>query len=82
MEPERKKVSTEKGVHTPEFSTGMKYYINTYSSANTPAFISIYDATGKQIRVLEKNEALVKKMAEFEMSKKNCSCLKLLKELN
>jgi len=66
----KKKVSSEKGVHSPEFSSGMKYYINTYSSANTPPFIAIYDAQGKQIRVLETNEALVKKMAEFDMSKK------------
>lgn len=66
----KKKVSKEKGMHSPEFSTGMKYYINTYSSANTPNFIAIYDGQGKQIRVLETNEALVKKMSEFEMSKK------------
>lgn len=66
----KKKISTEKGVHYPDFSTGMKYYINTYSSANTPPFIAIYDAQGKQIRVLETNEALVKKMAEFDISKK------------
>lgn len=66
----KKKVSTEKGVHYPEFSTGMKYYINTYSTANTPNFIAIYDGQGKQVRVLETNEALVKKMSEFEMSKK------------
>lgn len=66
----KKKVSTEKGTHSPDFSNGMKYYINTYSSANTPPFIAIYDAQGKQIRVLEANEALVKKMSEFDMSKK------------
>jgi dipeptidyl-peptidase-4 len=66
----KKKISTEKGTHSPEFSTGMKYYINTYSAANTPPFIAIYDAAGKQIRVLENNEALVKKMAEFDMGKK------------
>lgn len=66
----KKKVSTEKGTHSPEFSTGMKYYINTYSSANSPALIAIYDAQGKQIRVLENNEGLVKKMAEFDIGKK------------
>ncbi len=66
----KKKISTEKGTHAPDFSTGMKYYINFFSTANTPYFIAIYDAQGKQIRVLENNEALVKKMTEFDLSKK------------
>ncbi len=80
----KKKISTEKGTHSPEFSSGMKYYINTYSSANTPNYISIYDAQGKQIRVLEKNEELIKKMAEFDMSKKDLFMFKTLEgvELN
>ncbi|MBL0328999.1 MAG: S9 family peptidase [Bacteroidetes bacterium] len=66
----KKKISTEKGTHAPDFSNGMKYYINFFSTANTPTFIAIYNAQGKQIRVLENNDALVKKMAEFDMSKK------------
>lgn len=66
----KKKVSTEKGTHVPEFSKGMKYYINTFSTANKPSFISIYNAKGKQIRILENNEKLVKKMAAFDISNK------------
>lgn len=66
----KKKISIEKGTHSPEFSTGMKFYINTFSSANTPNSIVICNAQGKQIRVLENNEALTKKMQEFNLSKK------------
>jgi len=66
----KKKVSTEKGTHVPEFSKGMKYYINTFSTANKPSFISIYNAKGKQIRILENNEKLVKKMEAFDISNK------------
>jgi len=66
----KKKVSTEKGTYVPEFSKGMKYYINTFSTANKPSFISIYNAKGKQIRILENNEKLVKKMAAFDISNK------------
>ena len=66
----KKKVSTEKGTHIPEFSKGMKYYINTFSTANNPSFISIYDSKGKQIRILENNDELIKKMAEFDISNK------------
>lgn len=66
----KKKISSEKGTHHPEFSSGMKFFINTFSSANTPNFIAIYNAQGKQIRVLENNETLTKKMGEFNLSKK------------
>lgn len=67
---EKKKISIEQGTHAPEFSKGMKNYINTFSSANSPSSIAIYNAKGKQIRVLENNEALTKKMQEFNLSKK------------
>lgn len=66
----KKKISTEKGTHDPEFSSGMKFYINTFSSANIPNSIAIYDAKGKEIRKLENNEALTRKMQEFNLSKK------------
>ncbi len=67
---EKKKISTEIGCHSPEFSVGMKFYIDTYNSANTPNSIAIYNAQGKQIRLLENNESLINKMKEFNLSKK------------
>ncbi len=67
---EKKKISSEKGSHYPEFSSGMKYYINTYSNANIPATIAIYDAQGKQIRGLEDNAELKKTMEQFNINKK------------
>jgi dipeptidyl-peptidase-4 len=66
----KKKISTEKGTHTPEFSTSMKYYINTFSTANTPPAIAIYNQQGKQIRVLESNEGLKNVMNQFNLSNK------------
>ncbi len=66
----KKKISALKGVNNPDFSNGMKYYINHYSSANTPEFITINSADGKQIRILEDNDNLTKKMGEFNLSKK------------
>lgn len=66
----KKKISVEKGTHKPEFSSGMKYYINTFSTANTPNLIAIYNAEGQQIRILENNKALIKNMQLFDLSKK------------
>ena len=66
----RTKLSMGKGVNNPEFSVGMKYYINHYTNANTPELVTVNDAEGKPIRVLEDNDALSKKMDEYALSKK------------
>jgi len=65
-----KKLSTEKGTNSAHFSKGHKYYINYYSNANTPSFISLHNATGEQIRVLEDNSKLNETLKEFDISKK------------
>jgi dipeptidyl-peptidase-4 len=66
----KKKISAEQGSNEPEFSSGMKYYIGTYSNANYPSTIAIYDAQGKQVRMLEDNAALNKTMEQFNLNKK------------
>jgi dipeptidyl-peptidase 4 len=66
----KKKISSSKGFNTPEFSSGMKYYIGHYSNANTPELITINSADGKQIRILEDNATLAKKMEEYTITKK------------
>jgi dipeptidyl-peptidase-4 len=64
------KLSTNLGTHSSTFSNGMKYYSNTYSTADTPPYISLHSNTGKQIRVLEDNTELSSTMSEFDLSKK------------
>jgi dipeptidyl-peptidase-4 len=48
----------------------MKYYINVQSDANTPAYVTINSADGKEIRVLEDNKDLKAKMEGYNLSKK------------
>ncbi|MGZ4055818.1 MAG: S9 family peptidase [Bacteroidia bacterium] len=72
----KKKISTGKGTNYPEFSTGMKYYINNFSDANTPAVISICDGQGKLIRVLENNDKLKKVMMDYNLGKKEMMTFK------
>lgn len=67
----KKKVSTEQGTHEAAFGNGMKFYIDTYSNANTPNIISIHNAQGKRIRIMEGNQTLVIKMQEYNLSKKD-----------
>jgi dipeptidyl-peptidase-4 len=64
------KISEAKGTHVPQFSKGMKYYVDTYSDANRPPVFVVCNSSGKQIRVMEDNEKLAKVMQDYELSKK------------
>jgi dipeptidyl-peptidase-4 len=48
----------------------MKYYINSHSDANSPSYITLNSADGKEIRVLEDNHELRAKLDSFNLSKK------------
>ena len=67
---DKTKLSEDLGTHSSTFSNGMKYYSNTYSTADTPPYISLHNHTGKKIRVLEDNADLSTKMEEFDLTKK------------
>jgi dipeptidyl-peptidase 4 len=66
----KKKLSTRKGQNSAQFSKGMKYYLNYHSDANTPPYISLHEANGKEIKVLKNNAALIQKMNEYDIAKK------------
>ena len=63
-------ITTSPGWNSAEFSKGMKYFINTHSSANQPPYISLHDANGKQIRVLKDNTELKERLAVVGLSPK------------
>lgn len=65
-----KKISSSTGTNTAFFSNGCNYFINYYSNANTPNFITLNDNNGKQIRVLEDNKKLNERLAEYNLTKK------------
>jgi dipeptidyl-peptidase-4 len=66
----KKKLTSGNGTNIPEFSDGMKYYINIHSDANTPATYTLNSADGAQIRILEENGDLKNKLQGFNLSKK------------
>ena len=66
----KEKLSKLKGDNSPEFSTGMKYYINYYSNANQPYRISVHDAKGKEIDVLVDNKKLTGVLKDYKLAQK------------
>ncbi|MBI3135434.1 MAG: S9 family peptidase [Bacteroidetes bacterium] len=64
----KKMLSAKKGHNEAEFSTGMKYYMNTYSTINQPYEISVHTADGKQVEMLKDNAALKAKLNEYDLA--------------
>ena len=58
-------LSPQPGTNRADFSRNFNYYIHTHTSSVSPALITLHDWKGKQIRVLENNEALKTKLAEY-----------------
>jgi dipeptidyl-peptidase 4 len=64
------KLSDEKGYNSAEFSKNFKYYINTWSNANTPYNYTLHNIKGNLIRVLEDNTLLKKEMKLYGFTAK------------
>lgn len=72
----KSKLSSKKGSNHADFSTGMKYYINYYSNANEPSYISVHDASGKELTTLVDNKDLKAKLEGYKLSKKEFITIK------
>ena len=57
-----RKLSTRPGTHNATFAVGMKYYMNVYSSADTPPVTTLHDAGGKTLATLIDNKELTAKL--------------------
>ena len=66
----RKKLSKEIGANSVKFSKGSKYYINSYSNANTPPVYSLHKSDGTLIKLIEDNELFNTKMEDYNLSEK------------
>jgi dipeptidyl-peptidase-4 len=67
---EKKKLSTIEGTNNASFSKGMKYYMNSVSTANSAPVFNLHYADGTQLKTLEDNAAFNTKMDEFNLSRK------------
>jgi dipeptidyl-peptidase 4 len=66
----QKQVSKEEGTHSPQFSSTYKYYVDTFTDANTPPAFTVNRTNGKIIRTIEDNHLLKQLMQEYNFSKK------------
>ena len=66
----KKKLSKEIGTNETSFGSGLKYYLNTFSTGNTPPTFSLFHANGNLIKVIEDNNKFNKKVSEYNLSNK------------
>ncbi|KAA3651841.1 MAG: S9 family peptidase [Bacteroidetes bacterium] len=64
------KLSEKEGTNDADFSNGFKYFINYYTNANTPNYITLNGIDGSVIRILEDNEKLNNHLKRYNMSEK------------
>ncbi len=66
----KKKLSKQKGWNEAEFSNGLQYYINTYSSKDIPTLQTLHSSDGKQIRVINDNAVLKERLYSYDLAGK------------
>ena len=64
------KLSQERGTNKATFSNGFRYYMNEYSNLNTPPVITLCEANGKTLKMLEDNAALNQKLAGLNLGER------------
>ncbi len=63
-----KQLSTKDGFNDAVFSSNFKYFTNTNTTANSAHYISMHNAKGKELYILEKNDAFKAAMDLYEFS--------------
>lgn len=72
----KKRLNENQGTTAFHFSKTFDYYIEEYSSANTPVKYSLFKAGGNLVRVLEENNTMCETMKEYDWVKKEFTTFK------
>lgn len=64
-----RKVSEELGTHSAQYSTTFDYWVNSFSTINSPSEVRVRNRAGEEIRVLELNNSLKEQINNFRAQK-------------
>ena len=73
---EKKKLNNKIGYNTTSFSRGLKFYMNSYSDANSAPIYTLHKNDGTLLKTLEDNSDFRLKMKEFDLSEKELFTIK------
>ncbi|MEM9141612.1 MAG: S9 family peptidase [Bacteroidota bacterium] len=74
----KKALAVREGFNNADFSANFQYFINTYSSTQVPYIYTLHEAaSGKKIKDITDNTALLEKLKGYAISPKEFSTLKV-----
>jgi dipeptidyl-peptidase-4 len=65
--PSPERVSDGAGTHRVDFSSDLRFYIDSYSNATTPTVVSLHEASGTRLKGLEANAELVDRLSRYDL---------------
>ena len=71
----KKRLSDMPGWYSASFSANSKYYISTFTDANTPPIYTLHQNNGKLLKTLEDNADLRERMREYGVGNKQFGTL-------
>jgi len=72
----KKRLTTKEGQNSADFSADFTYFINTFSSAITPPEYTLHKAlTGKKVKDILDNNALLQKLENYQISSREFSII-------
>jgi len=66
----KKRLTNPSGTNSAAFSKNLKYFINTFSDANTPSIYTLHDGKGNQLKEILNNNNLSEKLKNYNLSTK------------
>lgn len=66
----KKLLTPDRGTHAINMSKDHKFFIANFSSSDTPLRVTLHEANGKQLKVLEDNKELKQRLGNFALGKK------------
>ncbi|HIK62377.1 MAG TPA: S9 family peptidase [Flavobacteriales bacterium] len=73
---EKRKLNTETGTNSTSFSNGLKYYMNSVSTANSAPKFTLHNSDGTELKALEDNVDFNSKMEDFNLTEKEFFTIK------
>jgi dipeptidyl-peptidase-4 len=68
---DKKQLTIKDGSNNAAFSSGFKYFVTSFSDANTPGYYELRRKDGTLVKILNDNKDLVEKMKEYNFTSKD-----------
>ncbi|HBH25646.1 MAG TPA: S9 family peptidase [Cytophagales bacterium] len=71
------KITQAPGIHKTDFSPDFKYFVDTFSNTERPSTSVLYESGGKEVKILERNNSLLQRAANYQLTQRTFFELKI-----